>query len=119
MSRFQSWYGYKDQSGKVAVGERWAENSMLFSAYKTVMENDTTKAAFKKNLVAEEDFDALLKVYSNAPHPDTWKTIYAEEYNTYLRNRLGQFLRNDEAVDKVIGEINAQIALLNKKYKLG
>jgi len=35
------------------------------------------------------------------------------------RNRLGQFLRNDESVEKVIGEINAQIASLNKKYKLG
>ena len=92
---------------------------MLFSAYKTVMESETTKAAFKKNLVADGDFDALLAVYSEAPHPDTWKTIYAEEYNTYLRNRLGQFLRNDESVEKVIGEINAQIASLNKKYKLG
>ena len=119
VARFQSWYGYKDQTGKVAVGQRWAENSMLFSAYKTVMESETTKAAFKKNLVAEGDFDALLAVYSKAPHPDTWKTIYAEEYNTYLRNRLGQFLRNDESVEKVIGEINAQIASLNKKYKLG
>ena len=34
--RFQSWYGYKDQDGKVFVGQRWANNSMLFSAYKTV-----------------------------------------------------------------------------------
>jgi hypothetical protein len=92
---------------------------MLFSAYKTVMESETTKAAFKKNLVADGDFDALLAVYAKAPHPDTWKTVYAEEYNTYLRNRLGQFLRNDEAVEKVIGDINAQLASLNKKYKLG
>ena len=78
-----------------------------------------SKAAFKKNLVADGDFDALLAVYAKAPHPDTWKTVYAEEYNTYLRNRHGQFLRNDEAVEKVIGDINAQLASLNKKYKLG
>lgn len=119
VARFQSWYGYKDQTGKVAVGQRWAENSMLFSAYKSVMESDATKAAFKKNLASEADYDGLLKVYANAPHPDTWKVIWAEEYNSFLRQRLGQFLRNDESVEQTIKDINDQITSLNKKYKLG
>lgn len=118
VKRFQSWYGYKDQDGKVAVGQRWAESSMLFSGYKSVMENPATEAAYKKNLAKPDDYQALLKVYANTPAPEFWKTIWAEEFNSFLRQRLGQFLLNDEPSANVIKDMNEKINQLNKKYKL-
>lgn len=118
VKRFQSWYGYKDQHGKAAVGQRWAETSMLFSGYKSVMENPATEAAYKKNLAKPDDYQALLKVYANTPAPEFWKTIWAEEFNSFLRQRLGQFLLNDEPSAQVIKDMNEKIAQLNKKYKL-
>lgn len=118
VKRFQSWYGYKDQDGKVAVGQRWAESSMLFSGYKSVMENPATEAAFKKSLVKPGDYQALLEVYSNTPAPEFWKTIWAEEFNSFLRQRLGRFLLNNEPTSVVIKDLNDKINQLNKKYKL-
>ncbi|TDM08152.1 MAG: hypothetical protein C4K60_01215 [Ideonella sp. MAG2] len=118
VKRFQSWYGYKDQAGKVAVGQRWAETSFLFSGYKSVMEAPATAAAFKKGLARPEDYDALLKVYANSPHPDVWKMVWAEEFNSYLRARLGRFLLKNEPVEAVIADMNDKINQLNKKHKL-
>ena len=118
VKRFQSWYGYKDQNGKAAVGQRWAETSMLFSGYKSVMENPATEAAYKKNLAKPDDYQALLKVYANTPAPDFWKTIWAEEFNSFLRQRLGQFLLNNEPSANVIKDMNEKINQLNKKYKM-
>ena len=116
--RFQSWYGYRDHEGNVAVGQRWANNSMLFSAYKSVMESDESKAAFRQGLASDEDYDRLLTLYANAPHPHMWKVVWAEEYNAFLRQRLGRFLINDEPVEKVIADLNAEIEKLNKKHGL-
>lgn len=116
--RFQSWYGYKDQDGKVSVGQRWANNSILFSAYKTVMESEDSKAAFKGALAFEGDFERMLALYNAAPYPPVWKMVWAEEYNSFLRLRLGQFLSNDEDIEEFIAELNTEIEKLNKKYKI-
>lgn len=116
--RFQSWYGYKDHEGKVSVGQRWAKNSMLFSAYKTVMESAETKKAFRANLISDADYDRLLKVYANAPYPNVWKLVWAEEYNTYIRDQLGQFLINDEPVENVIAKFNEKMNELNAEHGL-
>ena len=116
--RFQSWYGYKDHDGKVFVGQRWANNSMLFSAYRTVMESDESKASFRKGLANDADYDRLLTLYANAPHPHMWKVVWAEEYNSYLRQRLGRFLINDEPVDAVIADLNEKISDLNRRHGL-
>lgn len=116
--RFQSWYGYKDQDGKVAVAQKWANNSMLFSAYKSVMESPESKEAFRKNLMNDADYDNLLMLYSNAPHPEVWKKVWAEEYNSFLRERLGKFLIEDQEVDVVIADLNAKIDELNTKFGL-
>ncbi len=116
--RFQSWYGYKDQDGKVFVGQRWANNSILFSAYKTVMESEESKAAFESALAFEGDYERMLALYNAAPYPPVWKMVWAEEYNSFLRLRLGQFLSNDENVEDFIAELNAEIDKLNKKYKV-
>ena len=116
--RFQSWYGYKDQDGKMAVAQRWANGSMLFSAYKSVMESDATKSAFRKGLASQADYDRLLTLYANAPHPPMWKVVWAEEYNSFLRQRLGRFLIRDEPVEAVIADFNARIKRLNARYRL-
>ena len=118
VARFQSWYGYKDQNGKVAVGQRWAETAMLFSGYKSVMENPATEAAYKKSLARPGDYAELMKVYVNSPYPDCWKMIWAEDFNTFLRERLGRFLLNNEPTADVVKEMNDKIHQLNKKYKL-
>ena len=114
--RFQSWYGYKDQDGEVFVGQRWANSSMLFSAYKTVMESDESKAAFRSSLASDVDYDLLLTLYANAPHPHIWKVVWAEEYNSFLRQRLGRFLIKDEPVEDVVSDLNSKIAELNKDH---
>ncbi|MDE2455917.1 MAG: extracellular solute-binding protein [Burkholderiales bacterium] len=116
--RFQSWYGYKDQNGKIAVGQRWAENSMLFSAYKTVMNSPETEAAYKKNLSRPEDYNALLDLYAQSLQPEVWKTVWAEEFNAFLRQRLGEFLLKNQPVADVIGAMNNKINELNRKYKM-
>lgn len=118
VKRFQSWYGYKDHEGKVAVGQRWANNSILFSAYKTVMESDESKASFKNALAFEGDYERMLALYKAAPYPPVWKMVWAEEYNSFLRLRLGQFLANDEDVNDFIDEMNEKIDRLNKRYKI-
>jgi len=40
VKRFANWYGYKDHEGEIFVGQRWMEESMLFSGYRSVMESD-------------------------------------------------------------------------------
>lgn len=114
--RFQSWYGYKDQDGKVAVGQKWANNSMLFSAYKSVMESDESKTSFRAGLANDDDYARLLEVYANAPHPEVWKRVWAEEYNSILRERLGRFLLQDEPVETVIADLTAAIDGFVAKY---
>ena len=116
--RFQSWYGYRDHNGDVFVGQRWASNSILFSAYKSVMESEESVAAFNAVLNYDGDYERMLNLYSAAPYPPVWKMVWAEEFNSYLRIRLGEFLINDESVEDFIAELNEEIDNLNQKYRV-
>jgi len=119
VNKFLSWYGYKDNSGAVTVGARWMKEAMLFSAYKSVMESAETKAAMSKFLAREGDAEELLEVYKQTPSPtDLWMTVFAEEFNSWIKKRLPTFLLNDEPVETVIKDITDQILSFNKKYKI-
>jgi len=119
VNKFLSWYGYKDNDGKVAVGERWMKEAMLFSGYKSVMESDETKALMTKFLARPADVEEILEVYRRTPSPtDVWMTVYAEEFNSWLKKRLPNFLLNDDSVETVVQEIADQINAMNKKYKI-
>lgn len=114
---FTSSYGYRDHKGEIFVGQRWMEESMLFSAYKEVMESPKTKEAMKTSLARPEDYRAVLDVYAHTPYPDdVFNVVWAEEFGSFLRETLANFLTQDKPVDKTIQAINEKIIALNKKY---
>ncbi len=83
VSRFVSFYGFKNTSGKVWVGQTWMENSMLFSGYKSVMESKDTAESLKGFLARESDVKELLDLYAQTAAPnDVWKVVWAEELNS-------------------------------------
>lgn len=115
--RFVSWYGYRDDTGEIAVGTRWMETSMLFSAYRPVMESDAARRAMGRFLGSEGMVDDLLVLYANTPHPDgVWKVVWSEEFNAHLRKVLGNFLLRDEPVHEVVEGLTREIQRLNRKY---
>jgi multiple sugar transport system substrate-binding protein len=117
VKRFVSWYGYRDDTGEIAVGNRWMQTSMLFSAYRPVMESKASRAAMSRLLGSEDMVDSLLVLYANTPHPDgVWKVVWSEEFNSYLRKVLGNFLLRDEPVDEVVGDLAKEVERLNHKY---
>jgi len=119
VNKFVSWYGYKDNDGVVFVGSRWMKEAMLFSGYKSVMESSETAATMKGLLARESDVQELLTVYKNTGAPnDVWQTVWAEEFNAWLKERLPNFLLKDETVESVIADITTQVNGLNKKYKV-
>ena len=119
VKRFVSWYGYKDQDGKIYVGQRWLETSMLFSAYKELMESPDAANIIRKGLARPEDYEPLLKVYQTANYPKgVWNVVWAEEFNGWLKEKLSSFLLNDEASADVVNETNDKITELNQKYKI-
>jgi len=117
VKRFVSWYGHKDHNGKVFVGQRWMKESMLFSGYKPVMENPNTAKLIKDSLAYPRDYDNLLEVYKNTPYPDgVWKVVWSEVINSYLRERLSEFILEDHKISDVITDINKKIVELNDEY---
>lgn len=115
--RFASWYGYRDHKGEIFVGQRWMDESMLFSGYKEVMESAKTKEGMKGSLSRSEDYKAVLEVYANTPYPDdVFNVVWADEFGSFLRETLANFLTQDRPVDKTIQAINDKIVALNKKY---
>jgi multiple sugar transport system substrate-binding protein len=60
VKRFASWYGYKDENGDVFVGNRWMQESMLFSAYKEVMEGPLAAKTMRAALAKPGDYERLL-----------------------------------------------------------
>lgn len=119
VNKFVSWYGYKNNEGKVGVGSRWMKEAMLFSGYKSVMESPETKASMDAKLARKGDTEELLEIYKSTKAPtDVWLTVYAEEFNAWLRKRLSDFVLNDQPVDGVIADITKQVNSLNKKYKI-
>lgn len=114
---FWSWYGYKNHDDKFFVAQRWMNESMLFSAYKPVMESAETQKAMKGFLASESDYQNLVDLYAQTPNPNgVWKVLWAEEFNSWLRKRLSKFLLDDQPVDETLADMRAQIEKLNKKY---
>ena len=119
VKRFASWYGYQDQTGNVFVGNRWMQESMLFSGYKSVMESDAAAERMKNALAREQDIAAVLEVYAATPYPKgIWSVVWAEEFNSWLKETLQEFLQDDGDIIETIEAINEEIADLNKKYGL-
>ena len=117
VKKFVSWYGYKNDAGEIAVANRWMQTSMLFSAYKPVMESDASKDAMKGFLGSEEMVESLLALYANTPHPKgVWNVVWSEELNSYLRKVLGNFLLKDQPVADVVDGLSREIGRLNEKY---
>ncbi len=119
LKRFASWYGYKDQNGDCFVANRWMKESMLFSAYKEVMEGPQAAASIKASLVNPADYDKLIEVYAHTPYPKgIFNVVWAEEYNSWMKEKLFAFFLKDLAVKDVIDATNEKITQLNKKYKV-
>ncbi len=119
VQRFTSWYGYKDENGEFAVANRWLAENMLFSAYRPVMESDLARETIQASVARAEDYDTILDVYSKTPYPKgVWNVVWSEEFNTWLREALFSFLQNDEPVEQLIEEANAEIARLNDRYNI-
>ena len=120
VKRFASWYGYKDQDGKIFVGSRWMAESMLFSGYKELMEGSLAKETISKSLARPDDYGKLLEVYSHTPFPKgIWTVVWAEEYNAWIKDKLFAFLLHDLPASEVIDQANDKITALNKKYHIG
>jgi multiple sugar transport system substrate-binding protein len=117
--RFVNWYGYQNHEGKVFVADRWINDSMLFSGYRSVMESPEAKEAITKALARPEDYQVVLDVYSATPYPKgVWSVVWAPEFNSWLKEGLEVFVLEDQDVGEAIEEINEKIADLNKKYGL-
>jgi multiple sugar transport system substrate-binding protein len=120
VKRFASWYGFKDQNGKIFVGDRWMQESMLFSGYKSVMNSEDTKKRMEGALARPEDVKAVLDVYAATPYPKgIWAVVWSEEFNSFLKETLQNFVTNDGDIQGTIEEITGKIGDLNKKYKIG
>jgi multiple sugar transport system substrate-binding protein len=114
---FANWYGFQDQNGEVFVGQRWMEESMLFSGYKSVMESDATAARMEAALARPEDIPAVLEVYAATPYPKgIWNVVWSEELNSWMRDELQEFLLNDGDIGEMLTAINEKIDELNSKY---
>jgi multiple sugar transport system substrate-binding protein len=93
------------------------QESMLFSGYKSVMESPEAAERMKGALARPEDVAAVLEVYAATPYPKgIWSVVWAEEFNSWLKETLQNFLLDDGDIVETIEEINAQIADLNDKY---
>jgi hypothetical protein len=114
---FFEWYGYKDQEGKIRVGQRWMEDSMLFSAYKSVMEDPKNKEIMKKVLARPKDYDIALKIYQETPYEKGIdNVVWSTEFNSWLKETLQVFLSDDKPVDETINKIIDKINELNTRY---
>lgn len=116
---FISWYGYKNEDGEHAVAKRWLEENMLFSAYRSVMESDKARQVIQSSVARPEDYQTLLDIYATSDFPTgIWSVVWAEEFNSWLRDKLFAFLQDDLPVEQVINEANAKIERLNERYGL-
>ncbi len=115
--RFTSWYGFKDNSGQIAVASRWMQLSMLFSAYKSVMESPDAEARIKQSVARPSDARVVLDLYKATPFPSAiWKVAWSEEYNSWLKESLANFLLQNGDIESFIKSSNDKITALNEKY---
>jgi len=114
---FASWYGYRDHEGELFVGQRWIEDSMLFTAYKEIMENPDVQAMMKKFFARPQDYETALEVYANTPYPKgVFNVVWAPEFNSWIKETLQKFLMEDKPVDETINAIGDKINELNSLY---
>jgi multiple sugar transport system substrate-binding protein len=93
------------------------QESMLFSGYKSVMESAATAERMKGALAREQDIEAVLGVYAATPYPKgIWNVVWSEEFNSWLRDELQEFVLNDGDIASMLTAINEQISSLNSKY---
>ncbi len=112
-----SWYGWKDHEGETFVGQRWMNESMLFSAYKSVMEHPDTKAIISDSISNPDKADALIELYRHTPYPKgTFNVVWSAELMVWLLETLEKFLIDDLPVDETIEAINTKINELNAEY---
>lgn len=115
---FTSWYGYKNQDGRIATAENWIKE-MVFVPYKSVMESPETEETVKALLARPEDYKTVLDIYAATPYPTgNWKVIWASEFDAWLKENLNKFLLEDGDIAEFIETANAQIDSLNSKYGL-
>ncbi len=116
---FAEWYGYKDQTGAIYVGQNWVEESMLFSGYKSVMESPENKELMKTFFARPEDYDTIVKTYAVTPYPKgIWNVVWAPEFNSWLKETLFEFLMEDKDVEETINSIVDKINELNDLYSI-
>ncbi len=119
VKKFTSWYGYKDDTGRIAIAERWMQQDMLFSGYKSVMDSPATAARIQKAVARPGDAQVLLDVYKATPFPNgIWKVVWADEFNSYMKDSLSDFLIKDSDIVGTINGMNQKINDLNDKYGL-
>jgi multiple sugar transport system substrate-binding protein len=117
VKEFTSWYGFKDESGKIATALRWLQTSMLFSAYKSVMNSSDVEASIKRAVARPEDVKVVLDIYNATPFPKgAWLVTWSEEYNSWLKDSLSSFLVEDGDITTMINASNAKIKEVNEKY---
>jgi len=118
VKRFLSWYGYKDQKGAYYVADKFMKESMLFSAYKGVMESAGTAETIRSSLARDGDFERLLEVYKHADYPKgIFNVVWSEEYNAWVKEKLSTFLLNDLDIKATIKAMNSKMDELNEKYR--
>ena len=67
----------------------------------------------------QQDIPVVLEVYANTPYPKgIWSVVWAEEFNSWLKETLQEFLQDDGDIVETIEAINDQITDLNAKYNL-
>jgi len=114
---FLSWYGYKDQKGEAFTALRWLKDFNLFSGYKSVMESPQAKAEIATALSNPNDVDKLLEIYTHAAYPKgVFNAVWSAEFQTFLRETIGDFLLKDLPVEDTINALNNKITELNKTY---
>ena len=117
VKKFVSWYGFQDETGKIAIAQRWMQENMLFSGYKSVMDSPETAERIKKAIVRPEDYQAILDVYKNTPFPKgIWSVTWSEEFNPWLKENLASFLLDDGDIVELLESMTAKIEELNGKY---
>jgi hypothetical protein len=78
VEKFTSWYGFKDETGKIAIGQHWMRESMLFSAYKSIMDSPETEARIKQAVVRPSDYKIVRDIYNSTPFPSSiWKVTWS------------------------------------------
>jgi ABC-type glycerol-3-phosphate transport system substrate-binding protein len=114
---FETWYGYRDHKDNLYVGQRWMEESMLFSGYKTVMESEENQKLMRTFLARPKDYDTIIKTYAVTPYPKgIWNVVWAPEFNSWLKETLFAFLMEDKPVDETVKAIEDKINELNSLY---